>query len=314
MPASHHDTQNVEPSAPDSLRLVVAIATRGRPGVLQETLADLALQQRLPDAILVGYLEPSDIGDAPALFPAVQFLQAAPGAGGSCAQRNNLLAHAGDRFDLIFFMDDDFYLHRAYLLRLEQAFAADSHVLGATGKVLADGAKGPGLAGAAARAQLAAIAHAPTLAEAPVVPAFNTYGCNMGFRVEALRAHDIRFDEHLPAYGWYEDMDFSRRLLPYGALVQVPGAFGVHLGVKSGRTSGKRFGYSQVANCVYLARKGTYPWDHARLSILRNFAANLTHSLRPESYVDRRGRLRGNLLAFWEVLRGTMRPDRILEL
>ena len=296
---------------PEGLSIAIGIATRGRPAILLETLADLAHQSRPAAGILVAYLDPGDIGDAPQRFPDVCFVQ---GSGGSCAQRNHLLHAAADRFDLIFFMDDDFYLHRDYLLRMEQVFASRPAVVGATGRVIADGAKGPGLAGEYARATLRSLPEAPTLAQEPALSAFNTYGCNMAFRMAALRTHGVRFDEDLPAYAWYEDIDFSRRLLPFGELVCVPGAQGVHLGVKVGRTSGKRFGYSQVANPVYLARKGTYPWRNACESIVRNVVANLFRSLAPESYVDRRGRVRGNLLALWDLLRGRMRPDRILEM
>ncbi len=146
------------------------------------------------------------------------------------------------------------------------------------------------------------------------MPAFNTYGCNMTFRLTKVREHGLRFDEQLPAYGWYEDMDFSRRLRVHGALMRLPGAVGVHLGAKVGRVSGRRLGYSQVANPIYLARKGSYPWSHALRSVGRNFANNLLWSLKPEPWVDRRGRLRGNLRAFAELLVGQAHPSRILQI
>jgi hypothetical protein len=38
------------------------------------------------------------------------------------------------------------------------------------------------------------------------------------------------------------------------------------------------------------------------------------HSVRPEPFVDRRGRLRGNLLAVLDLVRGRTTPERILEL
>ena len=294
--------------------VAIGIATRGRPAILKETLGDLLLQSRPAECILVAYIHSDDIGDAPAAFPQVRFIQGTPETGGSCAQRNRLLDAAGRDYDLLLFLDDDFFLHREYLARMAELFEHDPQVLGATGVVLADGAKGAGLTGAFARDRLAAVAAVPSLGQAPPFPAFNTYGCNMIFRVGALARHNIRFDEQLPAYGWYEDLDFSRRLLPFGTLMVVPGAQGVHLGVKLGRTSGVRFGYSQVANPIYLSRKGSYPWQRARWSILRNCLANLFHSIRPEPYLDRRGRLRGNLLAFREALTGRLRPDRILDL
>ncbi len=297
-----------------SLRLALCIATRGRAAILKQALADRLTQSRPADKIFVAYLSPSDIEDAPQLFPQVEFLQSSGNSGGSCAQRNRLLDAVGDAFDLVMFTDDDCFLQREYLERIEQLFERQADVLGATGRILANGAKGPGLSVAYARSTLGAIGVAPTLEAQPPVPAFNTDGCNMVFRVEPLRKHGIRFDEQLPEYAWYEDIDFSRRVLAFGAVVLVPGAQCIHLGAKVGKTSGKRFGYSQVANPIYLARKGTYPWGNARRSILRNFASNVFRSVASEPYIDRRGRLAGNLLAVWDVLRGRMRPDRILNL
>jgi GT2 family glycosyltransferase len=294
------------------LSLVVAIATRGRAAILKQALADRLEQSRPAEKIFVAYVDPSDIEDAPHHFPQVHFIQGPAGAGGSCAQRNRLLDAVGDDFDLIVFTDDDCFLHRDYLLRTEQVFLDDADVLGATGRILFNGARGPGLSVEYARSTLRAIRTVPTIAEQPPVPAFNTDGCNMAFRVEGVRRHGIHFDEQLPAYAWYEDIDFSRRLLPFGPLVLVPGAQCIHLGAKVGKTSGKRFGYSQIANPIYLARKGTFPWSHAWESMIRHLAANLLRSFAPEPYIDRRGRLRGNVLALWDVLCRRMRPDRIL--
>jgi hypothetical protein len=48
--------------------------------------------------------------------------------------------------------------------------------------------------------------------------------------------------------------------------------------------------------------------------MLRNCLANLGKSLRPEPWVDRRGRLRGNLLALRDLATGRLSPERILEL
>ena len=294
-----------------TLTVAIGIATRGRPGILGETLADLAGQSCPAACVLVAYSEPVDIGNAPEQFPGVRFIQ---GTSGSCVQRNRLLESAEGSYDLILFMDDDFYLHRDYLLRMEEVFRTRPDVQGATGKVIADGAVGPGLTVEHARTTIRAIGHVPHAGERSPTKVFNTYGCNMAFRLTTVKRHGLRFDENLPAYGWYEDIDFSRRFLPFGALVEVAGAQGVHLGVKVGRTSGKRLGYSQVANPIYLARKGSYTWFRATGSIARRLLSNCIRSLRPESYLDRRGRMHGNLLALWELAAGRLRPDRILEI
>jgi GT2 family glycosyltransferase len=136
----------------------------------------------------------------------------------------------------------------------------------------------------------------------------------MAMRTSIVRKLGVRFDERLALYGWYEDIDFTRRLASHGKIVQVVAARGVHLGVKLGRTSGRQLGYSQVINCVYLAHKGSYPWDAAFRSISRHLLVNFVRSFWPEAWVDRRGRLAGNLMAIWDVCRGIMAPERVLVL
>jgi len=181
----------------------------------------------------------------------------------------------------------------------------------ATGHVIADGIKGPGLSVAEGRALLRADGGVGGEGLSAV---YNAYGCNMALRVAPLRAHGLWFDEALPLYSWYEDIDLCRRLSPHGRIVRVPGARGVHLGTKLGRTSGVRLGYSQMVNPVHLARKGSFGWGRAVLSMARNLAANLARWAVPEPWVDRRGRLRGNLLALADLCRGRVDPGRILSL
>jgi hypothetical protein len=94
----------------------------------------------------------------------------------------------------------------------------------------------------------------------------------------------------------------------------VDAAVGVHLGVKSGRLPGTRLGYSQIANPLYLLRKGTYSPTKCFAQIGRNLAANLAHSLVPEPFVDRRGRLKGNCKALKDLFSGTLRPEEVLKL
>ncbi len=303
MPSRAQETSSTEPR----LGIAVGIATSGRAAILAETLADLERQTLRPERVLVLYGVPSDIAGLPARFPAVHFAEA---AGGLCAKRNRILDEAAG-LDLILFIDDDFLLDPDYLRVTEEAFRGNGAMVAATGTVLADGAKGPGLSVEQGRRALAAGVRGHN---GDLRPAFNTYGCNMTFRIGAIRDHGLRFDEQLPAYAWYEDIDFSRRLGAHGAVFTVAAAAGVHLGAKIGRVSGKRLGYSQVANPAYLWRKGCFPLGNTLRSIGRNFAMNLVRSLSPESYVDRRGRLRGNLLALLDLLRGRMHPGRIVSM
>jgi GT2 family glycosyltransferase len=290
------------------LELAIGIATRGRPAILAETIADLQTQLRQADQIFVAYADPADIGAAPRMFPNVRFI---PSSLGLTRQRNAIL-QAASATDAIAFLDDDFYLHPEFLQRMERLFVTHPEVAVATGEVLADGINGPGLNFAQAKEAIAKAT--PPAGELQTKPAFNAYGCNMCLRMEPIRTHALRFDENLPLYGWYEDVEFSRQLAAHGSVVQVLGAYGVHLGAKSGRQSGYRLGYSQVANPVYLARKRSVPWSYAVASMTSRSLKNLVRSANPEPHVDRRGRLRGNLRAWRELLNGAISPTRILQL
>lgn len=292
------------------MRIAVGIATRGRPRVLAETLVELARQTRAPDRIIICHVGPEDVGTLPAERPDITFLTSPAGLP---RQRNAILDAAGD-CDLVLFLDDDFFPAPAWLAVLEAVMAVRPDCVVATGTVIADGAKGPGIRPETARALLAA--DPPPADPLAVAPHFNGYGCNMAFRMDAVRAHAIRVDEALPLYAWYEDIDVTRRLAAAsgGTILRLAGARGAHLGSKAARTPGLRLGYSQVVNPVYLMRKGSFPANHAIPSAARHCLVNLLKSPFPEPEVDRFGRLRGNLLGILDLLRGRARPDRILEL
>ena len=293
------------------MRIAVGIATRGRAAVLTEMLRDLHRQLRQPDRVLVCHTVPDDIAGAAAAAPEAEFIASPPGLP---RQRNAILDAAGeDECDAVLFLDDDFLPARDYLAVTEAVLEARPEVVVTTGTVLADGAKGPGLTVEQGRAVLARDRGAP---DDPLAAHshFNGYGCNMAVRLVPVRALGLRFDEALPLYAWYEDIDFTRALGRHGTILRLEGARGVHLGVKAARTPGLRLGYSQVVNPVYLARKGTFPWNHALPSAARHCAINLARSLWPEPEVDRWGRFRGNMLGLWDLLRGRAAPSRILSL
>ncbi|GEB04492.1 glycosyl transferase [Gluconobacter roseus NBRC 3990] len=293
-------------SLPEPSRVIVGIATSGRPTVLAELVRQLANQSVQPHRFIISYAKPDDISAIPQTLRDSLKIEFVTGHMGLTTQRNVILDHMSDE-DILLFFDDDFFPHPTYIAKIIECFWNNPDVLGATGSLLADGAKGPGLEIEDAN-RLNETAH--IMAISPVEDVFNTYGCNMAFRCDAIKRLGARFDENLPLYSWYEDMDFSRSLLPYGRIVQVNGARGVHLGNKTGKGSGIRLGYSQIINCIYLARKGTYPWSHALKSAGRHFLINAVKSLKPEPYVDRRGRLRGNLIGIGDLLRNRITPER----
>ena len=87
------------------------------------------------------------------------------------------------------------------------------------------------------------------------------------------------------------------------------------MGVKSGRVAGDRLGYSQVVNPVYLLQKRTMTlWQVVR-HISRNIMSNVARWPKPEPFIDRRGRLRGNLRGLADICvggssRSALRPQR----
>lgn len=292
-------------------RVAVGIPTAGRRDTLSETLKQLAAQQRLPDRVILCPAVPNDVDSLVlSALPFATEVVAAPSKG-SASQRNAILAAAFD-IDIIVFLDDDFFPAVNYLTNVETLFANTNDIVLATGKLIEDGIHGPGLGIDYSRRKLAETPLPPV--DGALLPYYGVYGCNMAVRLSTARAHSITFDERLPLYSWQEDIDFSRQMAPFGRIIQAESLTGIHLGVKSARGSGVRLGYSQIANPAYLIRKGTMSIRFGARTVLKNLAANLLRSFRPEPHVDRIGRLRGNLMALADFLRGTLRPERVLEL
>lgn len=291
------------------LKLAVGIATVGRPDVTLRTIQALRRQDRHPDGIVVCAPSAADAAGLELLPDATVIL----GPRGLPRQRNVILGTLQD-YDVVVFFDDDFLPECRYLAAIEQAHRADPGLAMTTGRVLMDGILGPGLTFEQAEAAL----EDPHLKAVPFGltqrEVYNGYGCNMSVNLRLARKHAITFDEDLPLYAWWEDVDFSRRLARHGRIVRVDSASGVHLGIKSGRQSGVRLGYSQVANPLHLLKKGTCEADRVAAQIARNVLANFGRALWPEGYVDRRGRVVGNLRALADLVRGRLSPARILEL
>lgn len=287
------------------LKIAIAIATAGRRDVLSETIAFLGNQSRIADELLIcpakeEDLDPACLKNYPGIFSICR------GSVGSSPQRNSLMK-ATDA-EVIIFFDDDFLPSDDYVKEVELLFMRHSDVVVATGKVLADGIIGPGLTHSEATRILTNAGSNSDSSEVEAV--YNGYGCNMAVRAQSVKKHGVRFDERLPLYAWLEDVDFSRQLAPYGKIVRAPRLRGVHLGTKSlGRSPGKRLGYSQVINPIYLAFKGTMNWKRALKQVGRNLLANTVRSLSPEPWVDRRGRLKGNLKALFHLALGKVQPE-----
>jgi GT2 family glycosyltransferase len=290
------------------LKVAVAVASLGRPVEVQQLVEALSRQTVAPCAIVVSAVRREDVGD----LVSGGDLQVIFGPPGSSRQRNYALDVLQSNCDVVAFLDDDYLPARDAVERIAKFFADEPDVAGANGVLLADGINSPGIGHQDALELLAAHDATPQPAPRIVRDLWGLYGCNMVFRCAMIE--DVRFDEALPLYGWQEDVDFAARLRGRGRIVKTTAFAGVHRGVKAGRGPGIRFGYSQIANPLYLMRKQTLRPKEARRMMWRQFAANHIRALRPEPWVDRLGRARGNWLAVFDALRGRLHPTRILEL
>lgn len=301
----------------------VIIATKGRADQVRELLHWLSLQTLQPASVVVVGVTQADVEgvvDTPyARAGTVQVLLTEEA--GLCLQRNAGIDHLLDsgliELDpgfFVTFFDDDFRPALDWLERCRDAFVAHDDVAAVTGHVLADGVHGSSLS---ADDALAYINHqrepARHWASGPQErPLASMYGCNMAFREPVIR--QCRFDENLPLYGWQEDQDYTAQASRFGRTIYTPTCRGVHLGSKSGRVSGLRFGYSQIANPLYLTRKGTMGRRKSVRFVVRHLLANIAQGVCNHPLVDYRGRLRGNLMAIIDCLRGRCHPRRVLDL
>jgi hypothetical protein len=204
------------------------------------------------------------------------------------------------RFFCVFF-DDDFRMDVHWIEQAAERFEKGD-IVGLTGKVLADGVKRGGLnekdAESYIRHEIPSESHwASGTFEREIHCA---YGCNMAFLDTVVRK--VRFDEELPLYGWQDDRDYTGMARKYGRVIYTPKCIGVHLGVKSARVSGVKFGYAQIANPLYLMRKGTMSFSLCLKHLAKAIASNLIQSCLPHPLMDYRGRLRGNIRAITDTI------------
>jgi len=291
---------------PDTLSIAVVIASLGRPELLMQICHLMERQTLQPDLLLFSVVSESDV---PPGLEQNERLQVLMGSKGLTLQRNRALDWIGDRYDIVVFYDDDFLPSSTSIAGIEKFFRTHPDVVGATGKTVADGISGPGISYADGLRRLEKYEAEHLELNCIVASLDGLYGCNMAYRASAIG--DTRFDERLKLYAWQEDIDFAASLRPRGRVVRTFSFAGVHQGVKLGRTSGLKLGYSQIVNPVYLVKKGTMRRGFAANLIVRNFLANHIKALKPEPWVDRIGRVKGNWIGLIDVLRGSVTPERI---
>lgn len=265
----------------------------------------LECQTQSPAIVVISATGATDVEPPTATTLNIECVYGPPG---STVQRNKGLALINGRADVAVFFDDDFAPAENWLEECAGVFLREPNISGANGLVVHDGAKGEPVSWQEARLLLARKGHDPLIVSR--IP--DLYGCNMAFRMSAIA--ESRFDERLVLYGWLEDKDFSRQAAKNGDLVQCNSLVGVHLGLQAGRVSGERYGYSQVVNAWYLYRKGSMPLREASVHILKALAGNAAKAAGKQGRIDRRGRLRGNLIGVAHLLSGSCRPERVAQL
>ena len=292
-----------------NLSTVVIVATKGRPQDVSNLLDALALQTVTPDKIVVSACDHSDVAHDP------KNIEVLFGFPGLTAQRNRALSLVRGKFDIIAFFDDDFIPSRFWIEHVRTLFAARPDVVCVTGQVLADGVRTGGIErsdGQAIIDRADLSEKMATISDYKMHDSQSAYGCNMAFRAKAIE--HLTFDERLVLHGWLEDRDFSSQARTKGRTIWTDAVWGVHLGTTRGRSSGVRFGYSQVANPCYLAKKGSVTLSDACWLVFRALAGNLIGGLLRKSNVDRPGRLRGNLKAMKDIIFGRRQPERAANL
>jgi GT2 family glycosyltransferase len=292
------------------LSVSVVVASLGRPENLQALLERLATQTQLPKRVILSMESESDAPPETEMpFPVERIF----GPRGSSVQRNRGLDLLGAETDIVVFYDDDLVPSRFALERMAEFYRRHPDVAGANGILLQDGIKGPGIPPDTAIKMVDAYDATNPAPEYDILKDHAAlYGCNMSYRLSMIE--ELRFDENLPLYAWWEDVDFGGRITA-GRLVKTRAFCGVHCGEKRGREkNGKLLGYSQIVNPWYLIRKGTTSPRVALRMMLQNFVSNHSKMFHPEPWIDRKGRVKGNWRGLFDIITGRARPDRILEM
>lgn len=322
--ANSFDTQPLHDSR-KPLDAHVIIATKGRPECLPHLLTWLNEQTLAPKTIVVVGTQESDVatlrGASVGSDTPIHILLSS--RAGLCIQRNlgldelrkrGVLGADSDPASFVAFFDDDFRPAPDWLAQCAQLMSTAPDVAALSGRVLADGVHGTLISEDDVEAYFNGTKPAePHWASGPETRDLGSmYGCNMAFR--SVVFWSSRFDENLPLYGWQEDQDMTGQARKWGRTLYHPKCRGVHLGSTSARVSGVRFGYSQIANPLYLVTKGTMSRRKTTQFLAKHLMANTVRSVATKKVIDYPGRLRGNLLAIVDVVRGRCHPTRILDL
>jgi glycosyltransferase involved in cell wall biosynthesis len=279
--------------------LAVIVPTQGRRKTLGETVQSILRQTDIPDQIILSASEPADIDQELAANPRFVFIY---GPRGTTQQRNRGIDRLDPKTEIVCMLDDDVELPEDYFASVKRLFESRADVIGFSGSVMTVDHK----TRQEAQEILRQWKPEDRFGEGRI-----GLGCSMNVRRWVL--DKVRFDERLALYGRLEDADFAAQTIHLGKQGTYFASRVCHLMEKQGRLPGKAYGFSQVMNPYYLWRKGSMPsfWEVVRAHWWIAFGSNTWGMVRPRRPIDHWGRLRGNFLAIWFILRGKVEPEYV---
>jgi glycosyltransferase involved in cell wall biosynthesis len=289
------------------LNTTVVICSAHRPHVLAETVDSVLRGQSLsPREIIISVFNQDHVAERTRAHSAVRVVLSC--RQGTCAQRN--VAAKLVRTPYTLFLDDDVELAPNFIESMERLLEQAQDAVAATGFLVIDGARGDtGLDRELTRSYAANYVRKQDNYD---------HGEGQNLFVRTMVFDKVLFDEKLPLYGWLEDLDFATNLLRYGRIIMNTETCLGHMASPSGRTSGLRFGYSQIVNPLYLWKKNGRPnLSHV---VFRHWLLHIAYNCRralipvPTDRNDRTGRFRGNMIALCHLLAGKIDPSYILQL
>ena len=299
------------PAATSSIS--IAIISKGRPEILDETIAGVFRQSLLPAQVVVVVPTEADLPRRPWESP----VELISGAMGICAQRNRALDAIPLTVNYVAFIDDDFEMKSDYLAEAVAFLDRNPGVVGISGLVLVDG----NITRAEALRRVEEFQH-PTARTSQFQSAgkfHSLYGCNMMIRRSILDYE--RFDENLTLYAFAEDYDISVRVERYGKVGKFSRCIGVHLATPGGRVREVQRGYMFVANPYYFMQQGVTHLSPFMTRVRfwsvsggRSCWISFWKMVRRDKSTDWAGRLKGHLLAIRDIMAGRSHPRRAEDL
>ena len=275
----------------------VVIPSTKRAGTLHKTVLSVLRQNVLPERIILAVTGEEDTLPETRGLPLCDVFLSP--AGWAC-QLNAAVDRIPSGLRMVAIFDDDVELSEDYCSKALAQFAKRDDILLFDGLVLKNGN--------VTRNEAKELINA-SFADELFTETSLSHGCNMNIRRSVLDR--VRFNSKMVADALYCDLDFARRVKKLGIVGRANACRCVHLSVQLARPPGMRYGFSQIANPIHLYKKGSITLGELVFFFCaRSTLANVLGLLAPKG-IDRKGRLRGNLIAFKLAAFGRCTPDAI---